>query len=311
MEIKIKGSLYPVHILEPGAELPEKGTFYVFAQNGIYLVKDTGLIRATVKVPSMAILDPLDIKASLTMPKIPATIIAQALLFFRRVYERYKSEAAVLLYYSSKDNLYQLDVFDQTVTGASVDYAVEGKFGDTGYQLVGTIHSHCDFSAFHSGTDIHDEKNFDGIHITIGHVHQPYFTISCSAVVNNNRFLLKPEDSIIGVKEVEYSKPSVFAGYRRPLGVPREESKGIYGIQEESGVLNFLFGAPPAYDYTTPAKKEQYYDLVLPDEKDYRSCPFPREWLEKVGMRSYYRGPMLDGYPPLQVQSFCIGGGKS
>lgn len=39
-----------------------------------------------------------------------------------------------------------------------------------GYKLYGTIHSHCDFSAFHSGVDDADEKKFDGLHITIGHV---------------------------------------------------------------------------------------------------------------------------------------------
>lgn len=44
------------------------------------------------------------------------------------------------------------------------------KLLDDGWALYGTIHSHCDFSAFHSRVDDADEKFFDGLHITIGNV---------------------------------------------------------------------------------------------------------------------------------------------
>jgi len=54
--------------------------------------------------------------------------------------------------------------------------------------MIGTIHSHCDFSAFHSGTDQADESTFDGIHITLGHVNRNDFSIVASLAFSDNRF---------------------------------------------------------------------------------------------------------------------------
>jgi hypothetical protein len=54
-------------------------------------------------------------------------------------------------------------------------------YGDLlpGYVVFGDIHSHCDFGAFHSGTDDADERHGlgDGLHITIGrlgHISKDY-----------------------------------------------------------------------------------------------------------------------------------------
>jgi hypothetical protein len=65
--------------------------------------------------------------------------------------------------------------------------------------MVGTIHSHCNFSAFHSGTDTHDEETFDGIHITLGHVDRKEFSMVASVAVNANRVQLEPENCTSGV----------------------------------------------------------------------------------------------------------------
>ena len=72
-----------------------------------------------------------------------------------------------------------------------------------GYLRVGTIHSHCDFGAFHSGTDINDEADFDGLHVTFGHNNRDIFTISASIVVNNIRKSVEPMDFIEGVEKKE------------------------------------------------------------------------------------------------------------
>ncbi|NDH07532.1 hypothetical protein EBX93_16715 [bacterium] len=50
------------------------------------------------------------------------------------------------------------------------------------------FNSHCDFSAFHSGTDQADESTFDGIHITLGHVNRNDFSIVASLAFSDNRF---------------------------------------------------------------------------------------------------------------------------
>jgi hypothetical protein len=297
---KVPGALYPIYFHD-GAPLPAEGTYYVIAQDGMYMVKDTGLIQATVKVEKFSMLEKLPVNAKLRLPVIPAATIAQALLFFRRVYERFRAEAVVMLYYSPIEKNYLLDVFGQEVSGASAHSDIKGKFADLGYQLVGTIHSHCDFSAFHSSVDVNNEKDFDGIHITIGHVDQPYFTLSCTAVVNNNRFPLEPVEVIKGALKVEH-KPVVceYPNYRRRF-VPHQKSldtsskKGgiLDGFMDEMDSLvgDFLdlgFGLDSLAPYTYPhVEPPQYYDLALPEGMDYRHCRFPDDWISRVSLYAY------------------------
>ncbi len=45
------------------------------------------------------------------------------------------------------------------------------QFADgDGWTYFGTVHHHCDMGAFQSGTDFHDERNQDGLHITVGNM---------------------------------------------------------------------------------------------------------------------------------------------
>lgn len=277
--------MFPIYILDGTVELPKEGTFYVVSRDGIFLSKDTGLVRALVKVNGISFLQELKAKAELRLPKIPSYVVAQALLFFRRVYQAHKSEAAVLLYYSKEAGRFVLNVPLQEVSYAGVDYKPEGKYND-GLQLVGSIHSHCDFNAFHSGIDRHDESDFDGIHITIGRVDQPYFTVTSSVAVNNNRFPLKPGESIIGLTEVDFVPPAKFLGYRRRLGVPRNTAPALDFYGGDSWLERYLYNW--GLEGSALAEKpEQFYDLVLPEGKDYRNCPFPQEWMARVEKKKY------------------------
>src|SRR4030042_5091666 len=110
--------MFPIYILDGKTALPEKGTFYIVARDGVYLSKDTGLIRAVVKVTGISFLKEVEVKAELRMPQLPSMLVAQTLLFFRRVYEKHQSEAIVLLYYSAQKNEYKIDAPAQQVTGA-------------------------------------------------------------------------------------------------------------------------------------------------------------------------------------------------
>lgn len=273
--------MFPIFILDGKTELPKEGTFYVLAQDGLYLSKETGLIRAMVKVEKISFLKKLEAKVELRLPKIPSEMIAKSLLFFRRVFETHHSEAAVLLYYSREQNVYVVDVPKQRVGAAIVDYEIQGQY-DKGFNLVGTIHSHCDFEAFHSGIDVHDERDFDGIHITIGRIDQAYFTISCSVVVNNNRFDIEAERFVHGIEKVDFV-PELTIDHRRLLGIKQDP---LYSdAYQREGWLNkalcdgidCLSGAG---HYQAP--KQQFYDLVLPEGRDYRNYPFPKEWFERV-----------------------------
>jgi hypothetical protein len=77
-------------------------------------------------------------------------------------------------------------------TGVSVKYIRPSSDEDLGLP-VGTIHSHCDFGAFHSGTDHEDESTFDGLHVTFGDITKSEgMSVSVSLVVHNMRCSVSP-----------------------------------------------------------------------------------------------------------------------
>lgn len=287
--------MIPVYVFEKGVKLPSEGTFYVVAKNGLFLHKDTGTIKATVKVEGVSFLEEMKQGARLRLPKISQELIVRTLLFFRAVYREHKSEAEVQIHYNSDSGEYKIHCPIQEVSGGGVDYDSSDRFD--GFQLVGTIHSHCNFGAFHSGIDDGDEKHFDGLHITIGHLDQPYFTISCSMTVNGQRFNFKPEDVIIGIEEVDW-KPKSTVSYRRQ-SVPHFKQPPA----RRKGVVDSLFdiafgdwgpfepedpGVRYEHDFSQysyirkPASKKQFWNIAMPEGQDYRHVGFPRNWLKRV-----------------------------
>lgn len=219
--------MYPVFLYHDGVELPADGTYFVVAGNGLWLRKDTGIVKAFVPVEHISVLDDLDVTTQVdcSLPQIPAKLIWQIKTFFRQVVERIRTEANVILYYNEQAKEYKLIIPKQTVSHAGVEYRRKNMIhepGMEGFLRVGTIHSHCDFGAFHSPTDEHDERDFDGLHVTFGNNHLDIFTISASIVVNGFRRKVDPLKFIGGVSSV--------AGDRFVLSVedvPDEWSKEI------------------------------------------------------------------------------------
>jgi proteasome lid subunit RPN8/RPN11 len=224
--------LFPIYTYEENDKLPESGTYYVIAKNGIFLHKDTGIVKGLVKVDRVPTLAELEPGIAMNLPKIPGEILYQALMFFRRVWYQYKGEAEVNILYRKADKKYKLVARKQEVSGGGVNYSprVDGQEDPAelefyseqrrqGWLRVGTIHSHCDFGAFHSGTDTHDEAHQDGVHITCGHVNRKYFSMVASLVCNDNRFPVDPEEVILNIEAKSDdggSKYSGWMGYRQP-----------------------------------------------------------------------------------------------
>lgn len=198
---------YEIYLYEDDFEPPTTGTYYLITKSGVYLHRETKAGTALVKVNGIPWLKEPTIEFSLKLPKIPASIIGQAITFFRKVFKEHRSESYVTLFYSEKLNQYQLWCPKQTVTYASVNYDRNDQPSfknrqDEDWQMCGTIHSHCDFSAYHSGTDIGDEDTFDGIHITLGHVNRAQFSMEVSISFNGNREKLEPENCCSGIIRV-------------------------------------------------------------------------------------------------------------
>ena len=249
--------MVPIVIYENGTELPE-GNCYVICRDGVFLKKDTGLINAIIKVERLSFLKALPLSASMNIPKIPMEIFLEALLFFKRVYKKYKSEAVVLLYYDDKLQEFKLSAPEQRVSHSALKYTP--GLTENGFKLIGSIHSHADFGAFHSSIDHHDEADFDGIHITIGNVNgRQSFSVSTELVVNNNRFGQDTEDWVLGVTKVKRR-------VRKTIPV--------------NG------GASYQHEYSPPPR----FRIVFPEKKKMKDYSFPEDWMNRVKCPPPYSG---------------------
>lgn len=156
--------------------------------------------------------------------KLPRQLIGQAYDFFRAVYEQRKSEAMVDIVFNPDptarakrakrqgfDDLgYRLFVPPQVASGGSVKCKRTPEHYNG--QNVGTIHSHCDFGAFHSGTDKHDADGHDGLHITIGDVMKPMPSIAIMVAVAGIYWDFDYDDIADGPLE-RYPHPAWWDGY--------------------------------------------------------------------------------------------------
>lgn len=190
--------MYDVHLLDGNVELPTEGTFYVVAGNGLFIHKDTGLMKGLVPVENVSFLDDMSedkIGPEWIGPMIPYEVAYKIKRFFFKVFQKYGSEANTILYYNLETKEWKVVVPKQRVSHGSVQYRREALTHVDEFIPIGTIHSHANFNAFHSGTDDHDEETFDGIHVTFGHNDSPGpITVSASVVMNGVRTMVKPED---------------------------------------------------------------------------------------------------------------------
>jgi len=157
----------------------------------------------------------------------------------------------------------------------------------------------CKFSAFHSGTDKNDEKDFPGIHFTIGHIDNvDTFSMVCSVVDSDRRF---PIDIMEVIEGVELSKVPVKA----PISsfVPKNVQaflKRLEGVDScEKSVLSYLknkiFPKAPAYiqPYNYVSKPASVYATKVAsaykklEDKYYKvSAPIPLDKFTKDFMKA-------------------------
>lgn len=280
----------PIYILTPGSKVPDE-VCYLITKDGVFLNKKAGLITAMVKVEGICFLESVKPTAKIHLPKIPASVMAQALSFFCRIHDDLDSEANLMLHYSEDQKRFEFSCPLQVVTCASAKYKASERL--EGYQLVGTIHSHNTMSAFHSGTDDSDEEYFDGLHLTVGRINKfPEFSISCSVMVNGQRFKLEPEEVIDGLTKVEVKITET----KTTKTQPRENIVGdlVEAVEVVGDALfNPLGGNFERYksytSFTWGGHEEQFY-VVGSNEPP---AVFPAEWLEKVRRRRFFGGSGL------------------
>jgi PRTRC genetic system protein A len=193
--------MFKIFINDGKQPLPDDDIYYVVCKEGVYLKKKIGIMESITPVKNISVLNSIEKTAKINIPPIPKEITIKVINFFKEVYEQFQSEGNVLLFYDQDKKEHIPYIPKQEVSGASVDY--DKAVSLEGCQMIGTIHSHANFSAFHSGTDNTDEAHFDGLHITIGNVKDETPSISASIMSNGTRFKIDPLEYMLGIKKVK------------------------------------------------------------------------------------------------------------
>jgi hypothetical protein len=177
-----------VLIARDGVEIPETGTRFMLARDGMVMQIDNDWVKARVPIKEIKSLSVVAPVAELRLPPVDAIVFAKAVVFFEQVFKKHRTEAAVLLHYS-KELGWELTVPKQKVSAAAVHYDMEERI--PGYRCVGTMHSHAAMGASHSSVDTRDEADFDGVHVTIGRLDNfPSFEMDAELTVRSFRFTL-------------------------------------------------------------------------------------------------------------------------
>ena len=263
--------MFKVHIKIPEVSPPNDATYYIVAKNGIFLKKESWWAKAIVPVRQIAVLDTQETAIELKLPAISSVVMTKVWAFFKAVYKKHGSEAAVLIHYSPELG-WNLTVPKQVVSYSHVDYEMTDRID--GYVFVGTMHSHSSMSAFHSGTDVRDEAQVDGIHITLGNMNYPdRFSMDAEAVVNGTRMAL-PLNFLDGVTKIveEQSKIGRWVG------------ETLLGKNDRDYDRRYGYG----YDYNRSYDSPQMHTISDAQQVLSDGWEIPNEWMEKVSKRGWY-----------------------
>lgn len=129
---------------------------------------------------------------SYTGPKISREVWDQVLSFFKWCFDTTQSECQVRMFVNPSIGQWRAWAYPQeaktgmtarelsraeTQEEAAARFAVWGVEPSGEWKAFGTVHHHCRAAAFQSYTDEADEKRQDGLHITIGNMNEPRYTI--------------------------------------------------------------------------------------------------------------------------------------
>ena len=203
----MSGPLFPVVVKDDSFCPPEAPTYFVLAQNGLFLVRRSTLFAACVPaeggVPG---LQEHEASLSLNLPRLPQKLLERAVGFFREVYERWRGEALLMIFYAppqgERSARFQLVAPPQLLRGyldrgrfrayLHLEYGACDRPGPE-YVKLGTIHSHGEVGPAHSAVDAHDELYEAGLHITAGYVSSARPEFEAAFVVGRTRFSLSAE----------------------------------------------------------------------------------------------------------------------
>lgn len=183
-------SLFPIVAVDESTAEEVALPAFIVARDGLYLRKHSLLGKSQVQVDGVQHLPEAREYLEYELPKLPAELMGRVVGFFAAIWRTRRSEALVLLTWDG--SAFGLIVPEQQADWGSVEHRLDPADVPVGVQLLGTIHSHADMTAFHSGTDEIDEVDVDGLHIVVGELDTARPSFSAAVVIDGKRFSAEP-----------------------------------------------------------------------------------------------------------------------
>lgn len=174
----------------------------------------------------------------------------EVMAFFRWTNQEFRSESQVRLYVNMQTKQWKAWAFPQKGHGMTVKELVEGdegydrfqqqraEFPDETWYYWGTVHHHCDCSAFQSGTDQHNEHDQDGIHITVGKLGSPRYDIDFRLYIGKFKLTSVTVDKFWDVGDAAEGLP--------------EHIKALLPADAKEKLAKYQMGNPAPADQTFP-----------------------------------------------------------
>lgn len=178
----------PVYLKTSETEpLPTDKFYYLLTRNGLFMCRNnawfTSCAPAKAGPSDLAEQKPV---ATLNYPTIPRALFERAVGFFHQVYKAHGWESALILCWNKQTQAMELVCPEQKCSMSAVEYEIPVL--PPHLMAIGDLHCHCDFGAFASWTDEHDEMKRPGIHIVVGHVDKEPPEFHSEAVIDGERF---------------------------------------------------------------------------------------------------------------------------
>jgi proteasome lid subunit RPN8/RPN11 len=186
-----------------GAAAPDDEEFYyLIAQTGLYVGRNTPLLRSLVPARQW----PRELVAQqpflkLRCPRITAELIERIVGFFWIIARRHGAEAAVLLALDEQQRRIvpivprQVSTVGRTYFGHR--YPIRLQYDTppltrSRLKIIGDVHSHVFDAAYASSVDVSDEVHRPGLHLVAGRVNLDPPDWHAEYVVDGTRFTVEP-----------------------------------------------------------------------------------------------------------------------
>lgn len=128
-----------------------------------------------------------------TGPKIQYRQWLQATAFLKNSFDTYQAETVLQLGFNpaaTADTAWIIYALPQEISKNALTVSeieseernkIQQRIRKKGFFPFGTMHHHCKAAAFHSQTDVEDEAQRPGLHVTLGDMHHTFFSLDAEA----------------------------------------------------------------------------------------------------------------------------------